>query len=92
MHTQLMHFMAQRKLTQCCKATMLLLLQLYLSENINPISSRNIPGISLLPPSPANKALAIDTRGGGAAGPLTSWSSNSQYCKFHSSDMVLTQA
>ena len=85
-----MHFMVQQKLTQYCKQTMLLLLlQLYLSEKINLISPRNIPGISLLP---ANKALAIDPRGGGAVGCLTSWSSNSQYCKFHSSDMVLTQA
>ena len=34
-----MHFRAQQKLTQCRKATMLLLLlQLYLSEKINPIA------------------------------------------------------
>lgn len=49
--------------TQYCKATMLLL-RLYLGKKINPISSGNIPAISLLPPSPANRALAIDRHKG----------------------------
>lgn len=60
----------------------------------NTASLESILGIALLPPSPANKAGTTGThaRAGEAAGPLTSWSSNSQYCKSHSADTVLTQA
>ena len=49
----------------------LLLLWLYLGKKINSISSGSIPGISLLPPSPANRALATDRHEGwGQRAPL----------------------